>query len=199
MDKQEFLLKLRKELSGLPREDLEERLTFYSEMIDDRMEEGVSEEEAVAAAGSVDEILWQTVEEVPLQKIAKEKINGSRQLKVWEIVLLALGAPIWLSLLVSVFAVVLSVYVSLWAGIISLWAVFTSVAACALGAFLSSISFMIDGFGAEGLAMIGAGLVCVGLSIFLFYGCKAVTNGTAVLTKKCVLSVKKRLVRREEA
>ena len=175
MDKQEFLLRLRKELSGLPQKDLEERLTFYSEMIDDRMEEGLSEEEAVAAAGSVDEILWQTVEEV------------------------ALGAPIWLSLLISAFAVVLSVYVSLWSAIISLWAVFASVAACALGAFLGSISFMIDGFGAAGLAMIGAGLVCVGLSIFLFYGCKAVTNGIAVLTKKCVLSVKKRLVRREEA
>ena len=199
MDKQEFLLRLRKELSGLPREDLEERLTFYSEMIDDRMEEGVSEEEAVAAAGSVDEIVWQTVEEVPLQKIAKEKINGSRRLKAWEIVLLALGAPIWLSLLISALAVVFSLYVSLWAGIISLWAVSASVAACALGAFLSSISFIIDGFGAAGLAMIGAGLVCVGLSIFLFYGCSAASKGTAVLTRKCVLSVKKRLVRKEEA
>ena len=72
MDKQEFLLRLRKELSGLPREDLEERLTFYSEMIDDRMEEGVSEEEAVAAAGSVDEILWQTVEEVPYNPLGSK-------------------------------------------------------------------------------------------------------------------------------
>lgn len=47
MNKQEFLVKLRKGLSGLPKEDIEERLTFYSEMIDDRMEEGLSEEEAV--------------------------------------------------------------------------------------------------------------------------------------------------------
>ena len=35
--------------------DLEERLTFYSEMIDDRMEDGMSEAEAVAAIGEVEE------------------------------------------------------------------------------------------------------------------------------------------------
>ena len=49
MGKQEFLAQLRKGLQGLPQEDIEERLTFYSEMIDDRMEEGLSEEEAVSA------------------------------------------------------------------------------------------------------------------------------------------------------
>ena len=37
MDQQEFLNSLRKELSGLPQEDIEERLTFYSEMIEDRI------------------------------------------------------------------------------------------------------------------------------------------------------------------
>ena len=46
MSKQEFLEQLRRGRSGLPREDIEERLTFYSEMLEDRMEEGLSEEEA---------------------------------------------------------------------------------------------------------------------------------------------------------
>lgn len=46
MSKQEFLEQLRRGLSGLPREDIEERLKFYSEMLEDRMEEGLSEEEA---------------------------------------------------------------------------------------------------------------------------------------------------------
>ena len=45
MRKQEFLAQLRKALSGLPQDEIEERLTFYGEMIDDRMEEGLSEEE----------------------------------------------------------------------------------------------------------------------------------------------------------
>ena len=43
MNKQDFLVQLRKGLSGLPQDDIEERLTFYKEMIEDRMEEGFSE------------------------------------------------------------------------------------------------------------------------------------------------------------
>ena len=129
MSKQEFLMQLRKGLSGLPQEDIEERLTFYSEMIDDRMEEGFSEGEAVAAVGSAQEIAAQVVAEIPFAKIAKERIKSKRRLSASEIVLLALGSPIWLSLGIAVFAVILSIYVLLWAVMISLWSVFVSLAA----------------------------------------------------------------------
>ena len=74
MDKQEFLKKLRQ---GLPAEDREERILFYTEMIDDRMEEGYSEEEAVASVGSLDEILAQSPEANALPAAPKQK----RQLK----------------------------------------------------------------------------------------------------------------------
>lgn len=43
MNKQEFLAELRKGLSGLTQDDIEERLTFYNEMLEDRIEEGFSE------------------------------------------------------------------------------------------------------------------------------------------------------------
>ena len=98
MNKQEFLSVLRKGLSGLPQDDIEERLTFYSEMLDDRIEEGLSEEAAVAAIGDAEEVVRQAVADIPLAKIAKERIRPKRRLKAWEIVLLALGSPIWLSL-----------------------------------------------------------------------------------------------------
>ena len=64
MNKREFLVQLRKGLSGLPQDDIEERLSFYSEMIDDQMEEGFSEEQAVAAAGPVDEIVMLSISEL---------------------------------------------------------------------------------------------------------------------------------------
>ena len=48
MTKAEFLSVFKKKLSALPRKEREEGLSFYTEMIDDRMEEGLSEEEAVA-------------------------------------------------------------------------------------------------------------------------------------------------------
>ena len=75
MSKQEFLARLRKGLSGLPQEDIEERLGFYSEMIEDQMEEGISEEEAVSAVGAVDEIVAQVVAQTPIARIAKERIK----------------------------------------------------------------------------------------------------------------------------
>ena len=139
MSKQEFLAQLRKGLSGLPQDDIEERLTFYSEMIEDRIEEGLSEEEAISAAGSIDEIVAQVVADIPLAKIARERIKAKRRLKAWEIVLLALGSPIWLSLGIAAVAVILSLYVSLWSVIISLWAVFGSLIGCSFDGMVAGI------------------------------------------------------------
>ena len=49
MTKQEFLRALWNKLSALPSEDVGRALDYFSEMIDDRMENGLTEEEAVAA------------------------------------------------------------------------------------------------------------------------------------------------------
>jgi len=98
MTKEEFLAKLQNRLAGLPREDLEERLTFYSEMIDDRLEEGLTEEEAIAEIGSVQEVAAQILADTPLTKLMIERVKPKRSLKVWEILLLVLGAPLWIPL-----------------------------------------------------------------------------------------------------
>ena len=120
MSKQDFLTELRKGLSGLPRDEIEERLTFYSEMILYRMEEGLSEEDAISEIGSVDEIVTQAVTDIPLAKIAKERIKPKRHLKALEVVVLALGSPIWLALGISAVAVIFALYVSLWAVILAM-------------------------------------------------------------------------------
>ena len=199
MSKQEFLAQLRKGLSGLPQDDIEERLTFYSEMIEDQMEEGLSEEEAVAAVGSVDEIFAQVVADIPFSKIAKEKFKPKRRLTAWEIVLLALGSPIWLSLGIAAFAVILSLYISLWAVVISLWAIFAALAGCALGGIVAAIVFACSGNLLTGIAMLGAGILLAGLSIFMFFGCKAATKGTVLLAKKMALSIKNCIIRKKAA
>jgi len=199
MNKRDFLMQLRKGLSGLTREDMEERLLFYSEMIDDRMEEGLSEDEAVSVIGSVDEIVAQVIAETPLVKIAKERIKSKRRLSAGEIVLLALGSPIWISLGIAALAVILSLYISLWAVIISLWSVFGALTACSFSGIASGIVFICNGNGLTGAAMIGAGLICAGLSVFMFYGCKTATKGILILTKKLVLWTKSCFIKKEEA
>ena len=198
MTKMQFLMSLHNKLSGLPQKEIEERLTFYSEMIEDRIEEGISEEEAVAQIGTVDEIAEQIVVDIPLTKIAKEKIKPKRRIKAWEIVLLILGAPLWLSVLIAIFAVIFSFYVSLWAVIISLWASFVAIIGGAFGGIIGGIILSIYKNGLTGLALISAGLVCAGISIFFFFGCKAATKGILLLTKKIILTLKKSFIKKGE-
>lgn len=190
MSKQEFLAQLKKGLFGLPQNDIEERLTFYSEMIDDRMEEGLTEEAAVGEIGAVDDIVSQIVSETPLSKLVKEKARPTRALRVWEIVLLILGSPIWLSLLIAAFAVILAAFVVVWVVIASLWAIEASLAACSLGAVVAAMVFVLSDNALIGVAILGAGLVCGGTSILFFFGCKLATKGFIQLTKKMVLGSK---------
>jgi uncharacterized membrane protein len=199
MNKQEFLAQLRNRLSGLPQKDMEDRLTFYSEMIEDRMEDGLSEEEAVAAVGTVDEIAKHIIKDIPLTKIAIEKIKPKRRLKTWEIVLLIAGAPLWIPLTIAFFAVILALYVSLWSIIVSLWAGFASVVSCALSGIVAGAGIVFTPNKMAGIALLGIGIVCAGLSILLFLGCKAATDGVVILTKKIVFFIKNRLTKKEEA
>ena len=191
MTKHEFLTQLSSKLSGLPRTDIDERLMFYSEMIEDRKEDGLSEEDAVAAVGSVDEIAVQISSEIPFAKVIKDRIKTKWRLTALEIVLLVLGSPIWLSLLIAAFAVCVSLYAVLWSVIISLWSVFVSVLACGVAGIAAGILFAFTSHHLTGIVLFGAGLVCIGLSIFLFFGCKAATNGTALFTKKIALRIKR--------
>lgn len=196
MNKQEFLARLRQGLAGLPQDEIAERLAFYSEMIDDRMEEGLSEERAIEEIGDVEEIISQIIGDVPLTQLVKERIKPKRTLKAWEIVLLALGSPIWFSLLIAAVAVVFSFYVVLWSVIISLWSIFASMVACAFGIIVLGVGYVLVSKMLIGLGLLGAGIACVGLSIFLFFGCKASTKGLLILTGKIALSIKKCFVRK---
>lgn len=198
MRKQEFLAELEARLFGLPQDDIGERLTFYSEMIDDQMEEGLSEEDAISGIGSVDEIVSQIIAEVPFAKIVREKIKPKHARKAWKSVLLALGSPLWIPLFIAAFAVIFAAYVVVWSFIVSLWAIEVSVAACSLVGIFNVVVFLIRGNAATGIAMLGAGAFFAGLSILLFFGCKQATQYILHLTKKMAVGVKSMFVGKED-
>lgn len=137
--------------------------------------------------------------DIPLAKIAKERIRPKRRLNAGEILLLVLGSPIWLSLGIAAVAVILSLYVSVWAVIVSMWAVFGSLVVGAVSGVLECAIFAAGGSGALSLVMLAAGLICAGLSIFAFYGCRAATKGILTLTKSTAVWIKKCFIRKEEA
>ncbi len=198
MNKSEFLAQLKKVLSGLPEADVAERLSFYGEMIDDRIEDGLSEEEAVNEIGNVDEIVSQIISEVSLPKLVKQKISPKRKLTAVEIVLLILGSPIWLPLLIAAIAVVFSVYVTVWAVIVSLWAIFVSLIACGLSALASGVALLLNQTPMNSLLMLALFFICAGLSVFAFFGCMVATKGILAMTKKSAVWLKTRMMKGEE-
>ena len=172
MNKQEFLDALRAGLSGLPQEDAEERLAFYGEMIDDRVEDGLSEAETVAELGPAEELAARIVAETPLPVLVREKMKDRRRLRAWELALLILGFPLWFPLLLAAGVVLFSLYIVLWTLVVSLIAVAVSFAAAVLGSIVMGAVVSVQGNVAQGLALLSAGLILAGLSIFLFFGCK---------------------------
>ena len=193
MTKESLLMWLREAFSAYPPEEVEERLRFYEELIDDRMEEGMTEEEAVASLGSLEEVIAKMGTEMPPLKKRKAKWH----LRWWEILLIVLGFPLWLPLLIAALAVGLAIYISVWSVIASFWAVFLSVVVCSFFAILIGIGGSLFGDRMKGIALLGAGIFCFGLSILLFWGCKAATNGVLFLTKKLLRAIKNCFVRKE--
>ena len=197
MTKKNFYSELSKKLSALPIDEFEQHWEFYSEIIDDYTEEGLSEEEAVEKLGSVDEIATQILSETPLSTIVKEKIKNKRKMNAWEIVLLVLGFPVWFPILVSLFAIAFSIYMVLWSVIFAFWAVFASFVATAIAVLLAGIVFIPLGLFTQGLLFIACSFVLAGLSVFWFFGCKYATKGLLILTRKILLFIKHSFVKKE--
>ncbi len=185
MTKLQFILALRDRLKILPERDIEERLSFYSEMIEDRMEEGLAEEEAVAAVGNVDEIAKQILSEFSLVKEQKEEQAPKKRISNLAIVLIILGFPLWLPLIVAAFAVVLSLYITLWAMIVVLWAIFLSAVFGAIAGLFGGIFILLTTPSefVRAMVMLGVAAVLAGVSILFFYICKSSTKGAAFLTR----------------
>lgn len=198
MNKQEFLTAIRSRLYGLPQSDLQKSLDYYSEMIDDRMEDGLSEEEAVKALGSIDEIVQQILMETPLPALVKEKTRPSRRIKGWEIALLILGSPIWLPLLFAALVVILAVVAVCWCAILVLYIADLCFATGTVAGVVCAGVFIWSGYPVQAVILLGAGLICLGLTILWFFVCNKIVSLTLRANKWIMLRVKSRFIRKEE-
>ena len=187
MSKDAFIGELRHRMAGLPKEAVDRTVEYYSELIADSMEDGLSEEEAVSRLGSLDEIVANVVKDTPLSQIVETRIREKKAkrggIRAWEVILLVLGAPLWLPLLLAVLAVVLALYVALWAVVIALWAVVAAVILTGVVAVVAGIVELCRLHLPQGLVLLGGGLVCMGLCALLFLLMKLITVGTVKLCK----------------
>lgn len=99
MTRDEFLGRLGELLACLPAEQVEETKAFYAEAIADRMEDGMSEEEAVAAMGTPGEVAEATLDDLPAVPRAIARTRRRSTALLW--VLAIVGSPVWVPLFVG--------------------------------------------------------------------------------------------------
>ena len=192
MNKSEFIEQLTNSLNGLAEEDIKKSVDYYSEMIDDRIEDGIPEEEAVSGLGSLESIVNQILTDTPITKIVKEKIKPKRKLKTWEIVLLIVGSPVWFPILLSLIIVAFALYLCGWIIMLCLYIVDVAFTLLGLGGIVYAF-IQENGFN-SGLFFAGCGTALIGVSILLFLGFTKISKGLVFATKNMALGIKKLFV-----
>ena len=192
MNKQTFLDELYQLLKSLPKFERQQHLDYYTEMIDDRVEDGLSEEEAVAALGSPADIAAQILGDTPPKK--------GRRYPLWAMILIVLGSPLWISLLLAAVAVVLSValsfaavyisvFLSLWAVLATLYITDLALLLGFLAATGGGIFYLVQGVSTPSLLFFGTGLACAGCTVLLFFLCNWLSRLLWRLTKWSTLKI----------
>ena len=196
MTKQVFLSSLEEKLQGLPKQDIDERLSFYSEMIDDRIDEGKSEEEAVDELGDIDKIVEEIAKETSLVKLVTHKIKPKRKLRVWEIILIAVGFPLWFPLLITAFVLALVAYLLIWILVIVCYVTEISLVVTSIG---SSIAFaLLLAQGNMQMIYIAVSILAAGGAILFAFACYGSTKATLKLSKTIITKIKTLFIRKGE-
>lgn len=165
MKKDEFLSSLERLLRSLKREERNRFLSYYAEMIEDYMEDGCEEEDAVQRIGSPGEI----AQEILSDRETQPARPTPTWMKIGVIVLLILGSPLWGSLVLVaiccalvVVIMVMSAYVIIWC-IPFIFGVF-SVSSLVL-AVVSTVGSVIIMFRdtATGTVQMGVGILLAGI------------------------------------
>ncbi len=177
MTREEFLERLGDLLACLPAEQIEESKAFYNEAIADRMEDGMSEEEAVAAIGSPGAVAEAILDDLPAVPRAIARTKRKSPTLLW--ILTIVGSPVWVPLLLAFAAIAITIYLCIWILALCVW-----IIALALGiSGIAALALFICGIAVGNipyiLAMLGVGLGLIGAALFVSAGALAVSKQIA--------------------
>lgn len=202
MTKREFMQELEARLAPLPDYEREKSLAFYTESIDDRIEDGMEESEAVNSLGSIEEIASGILVDTPLTTLITSRIHESREKsgnkRLW-LILAICGSPLWLPLAIGLAAVLFAVYVCLWAVVICLAAAAFSLGLVGSVGVLAGIVTMFWRGPVVGLALLGMGLASGGLFLMCVKPLAALCRQFIGLTTVFLRRVKRMFVKNEGA
>ena len=198
MTKDEFIDQLRKNLSGLPKEEIDDRISFYEEMIDDKIQDGYKEEDVISDLGSPDKVAREIIGDVPLRKIIKERVTPKRSLKAWEIVLIILGFPIWFPLVLAILIIFLSGFIVIWSLMLSIVVVDISFVTAGGGAIGVGFMTFFNNSKSFGAVEFGIGIFSIGLGLLLVFFTKSIITALVKVTKKMLVGTKNLVVGKGE-
>lgn len=197
MNKQSYLEQIRRLLQRLPEEDRERSLAFYAESIDDRMEDGMSEEAAVATMESPEKAAEAILMDMPIPKLVKARVK-ERRMGAAEILLLALGFPLWFPLLLTVLILGLTAYLLVWAMVLALGAAVLALGLSAAALLVAGVYSIIKAVISLGVLNFGAALVLTGLTVLLGFVLVWAGKLAVKLGKWMVRGLKALLIRKED-
>ncbi|MEG2087086.1 MAG: DUF1700 domain-containing protein [Angelakisella sp.] len=191
MTKTEFCNILGYRLRHLPQAEVEKSLTFYKESIDDRMEDGMSEEQAVASLGEIEQIAQGIELELPFATLVKSSIQANKQRasnKTLWVVLAICGSPLWLPVALAFALVVLVLWLTVWILILAFYAVLLAFAVAGSVGLLGGVFQCFVTGPVAGLMIMGMALGCAGLAVLCLapvnWLCKKLAHVSVLLLKK---------------
>lgn len=192
MTRAEYMNRLQNSLALMRDEERMAQLAYYEELFDDMLEDGMSEEDIAARLGAPEAVATELLEEMPMAALVKSRVQANGSPSALTIVLLALGAPLWLPLLISVFALVLSLLITVWAVGLSLGVVIPAVGVSMLGLGLGTLlgQTSLPLLMALGLLLCGGGVLILGV---LLLG--AIARGLALLCRGLWRACKRALLK----
>lgn len=197
MTKADFLQLLERALSQLSEEERRANLEYYSELLDDMLEEGMTEAEATAKLGSPAAIAESILQEMPLSKLVSTRMKPKSGWTPLAIILAVVGSPIWVPLLLAGVAVVAALFVSIWALAVVAVVVVLALALAVIAAPVLAVRTAVLTL-PLGLLLLGGGLVLLGLCVLgglmAVELCKLLAQLTVLLARK----IKGLFIRKEE-
>lgn len=196
MNRYEFLYELKVKLSQLPENEIEKHLAYYEEMIDDRIEDGMTEEEAVESLEDVSVIAERILQDTPITTLVKTKVKPKNGWTTAAVIAAIIGSPIWVSLLIALIAVGIAVFCALWGVVIAIIAVVIAIVATGLLLLIAPF-FMIGRSISVMLMCFAGGIGIIGIALLGFVGVKYLIRGVTALCKAIGRGVKSVFIRKE--
>lgn len=191
MTRNEFISSLSARLQGIPENERQKALDWYSELICDRMEE-MPEADAVSGIGSVDEIADEILSQYRQNTTAVHSSDGTEPqsrrspdkgvntaLVIFAAVVLS---PIWLPLLIAGLSLALVAVLLVWCAVVTVGVMLVSAAAVGVVGLVYGFWALFVINPAYGLLVLGTALISAGLTLALIPLIVVTVKGAAEFT-----------------